>query len=405
MLGTSRRTLVSLSNLRQIEFLLCMLAAVAWAVPAFAFPMLTINFNGTVPTTVFLKSPVAYGGLTERVGVSSTEQDFVTFGDGATITPSPLNLPVGANSTPADEVFLAFTSGVGQNLFSGNNPSYIPFDQFPLGNIHIGYLEAYGGSCPPTGGCAFYPEGVLDSIQPMTPDQAGYGTAGNPVMPGTSFWSFTGHLTGFSVNANVPEFDFGRGIGVGTTFSGTFVYDATWANQVPGPNTSYPGGVGPGAGGNKLNGGTTFWYFCGVGVCAGFLPFFDPPNATGYDYVMNNGHLFTSVLLPAKPGVTSYQIYLWNPISGAYDTFAGDATPGTNFTFAGGGVAQFAVRGIPDSAGVDATDPTGFTAALGFNGSGLVNFTITSIPEPSTLLLIAAGIVGVAVRRRFAIAA
>jgi formylglycine-generating enzyme required for sulfatase activity len=98
------------------------------------------------------------------------------------------------------------------------------------------------------------------------------------------------------------------------------------------------------------------------------------------NYEIASGQVFTSVVLPSVPGVASYPILLWDSASSAYDIPAGDATPGTAFTFAGGGVSQFQVAGIPPGSNLlQPGEPGEFVTGLSLSGTGSVNMMATPV--------------------------
>jgi hypothetical protein len=77
--------------------------------------------------------------------------------------------------------------------------------------------------------------------------------------------------------------------------------------------------------------------------------------------------------------------------------------PNQQLIFPNGGVAEFQVTGI--NPGVDPSDPTAFPLALDFS-TPTADFTMTALnnaPEPSTLLLLGVGVIGlvaIAIGRR-----
>ena len=132
------------------------------------------------------------------------------------------------------------------------------------------------------------------------------------------------------------------------------------------------------------------------GVASG--DWFDPATAFGYTYQMTNGGLFTEILdLPTG-------------FVGPFDvTSPGCSIPGTfeagqsvNFVaLCGQGVSAFTVTGIDPP--FDPTDPGAFPIELAFN-SPTADFDAeplgTAVPEPSSVLLLGAGLAGWAALRR-----
>jgi hypothetical protein len=82
---------------------------------------------------------------------------------------------------------------------------------------------------------------------------------------------------------------------------------------------------------------------------------------------------------------------------------------GNQFFFPDGGVSNFDVLGIEESAGIDPNNPTGFLTGLTFVTDGSFTGTMTpisidvaAVPEPETyaMMLAGLGLIGFAVRRR-----
>lgn len=141
--------------------------------------------------------------------------------------------------------------------------------------------------------------------------------------------------------------------------------------------------------------------------------FIDPIIAIGYDYIINSGPNFASVLLPSI-GDDQYELYGWNPVTSFFDVFIDVAVAGTEYFFGGAGLDRFRVLGIETSAMLDPTDPVAFVTGLTFAGTGNVNLNMNpvtldipdnghNVPEPVTLSLLGAGLAGISLMRRRAL--
>lgn len=141
--------------------------------------------------------------------------------------------------------------------------------------------------------------------------------------------------------------------------------------------------------------------------------FIDPDVAIGYDYIVNSGPNFASVILPDSIGDGIYDLWLWdNGLTDWYDTGT-DIRGGlaNEHTFATA-TDRFRIMGIEIEEMLDPTDNSAFVTGLTFDGTGLINMeqnavTVfvadpTSVPEPQTLLLFIAAF-GFMVRTRFRI--
>ena len=128
--------------------------------------------------------------------------------------------------------------------------------------------------------------------------------------------------------------------------------------------------------------------------------FIDPPVAVGYEYEVQSGPSFASVLLP-DVGDGRYRLELW---SGSAWIDAGvDLEAGVSFDFlatvAPDGLRKFRIVGIETTVALDPNDPNAFVTGLTFTSGGELRLTQTSltvdvpaVPEPATGVLLLAGL-------------
>jgi hypothetical protein len=119
----------------------------------------------------------------------------------------------------------------------------------------------------------------------------------------------------------------------------------------------------------------------------------DPATAWGFDYEMTGPSLFTKIS-DFPTGFGPLQVTADGQILGS--AFG----PGQSLDFVallGHGVSEFTVTNI--SPLVDPTDPLCFPLKLDFN-TDTASFNMTALPEPATLALVAAGVLGLVRRRR-----
>jgi len=132
--------------------------------------------------------------------------------------------------------------------------------------------------------------------------------------------------------------------------------------------------------------------------------FIDPEVAVGYEYRVNSGPNILRALFPVIAGDTDgYQIY------GLDDILLGTVMPGQWFEFGANGVNGFKLLGIDAGAGLDPANTQAFVTGLEFTGAGRVSMTqdpiVTdtggTVPEPTSMMLLAAGaLASLAGRRR-----
>jgi len=137
--------------------------------------------------------------------------------------------------------------------------------------------------------------------------------------------------------------------------------------------------------------------------------FYDPDPATGFTYeITDGGNFFAEIYLPAAYTDGQYTLEILDPshpqfgmllplvgdgMSLSYDFVTTDAD--------GMGVQSFRITGIEAEANVDPDNPFGFPTGLTFRTNAPANFSMTAIPEPSAVLLLAlAGVLWAARRRR-----
>ncbi len=150
------------------------------------------------------------------------------------------------------------------------------------------------------------------------------------------------------------------------------------------------------------DGGTAFTFT--VFVAPATPLFFDPPVAIGYEYEIQSGPSFASVLLP-DIGDGKYRLELWN--GSAWVDAGIELEAGVSFDFLAqvspDGVRKFRVVGIETSAALDPDDPTAFDTGLTYNACGELTLTQTSlsvdvpaVPEPGAVVLLGLGLAIVA---------
>jgi hypothetical protein len=131
--------------------------------------------------------------------------------------------------------------------------------------------------------------------------------------------------------------------------------------------------------------------------------FVDPLITTGYDYSVDTGPNFASVLLPSV-GDDEFALYLWSNTEWIFDSML---HAGVEHFFGGSGADRFRIEGIETSAGLDPSNPRAFVTGLTFVDMGTINMSMIpltaegSVPEPNTLALLSLGsLIGLGFIRR-----
>lgn len=110
----------------------------------------------------------------------------------------------------------------------------------------------------------------------------------------------------------------------------------------------------------------------------------DPEVAIGYDFEVQSGPNFETVVLPAGIGDDEYEI--WTIQSGELALLEDSLDAGVIYTFAGPGVDFFRVLGIETDAALDPADFEAFVTGLTFVEGGQVSMSqtpLTTNTDPS----------------------
>jgi hypothetical protein len=136
--------------------------------------------------------------------------------------------------------------------------------------------------------------------------------------------------------------------------------------------------------------------------------FIDPLAAIGYDYRVDAGASFSSVLLPTL-GDNLYDLWLWDSGLGLWADSGIDLTGGSRFDFQVGGLNMFRILGIEAASDLDPYDTGAFVTGLWFTDPGVVTVYqipilaegYCPVPSPGALVLACMGLAAVPwVRRR-----
>jgi hypothetical protein len=121
--------------------------------------------------------------------------------------------------------------------------------------------------------------------------------------------------------------------------------------------------------------------------------FIDPVVAVGYDYIVDSGPNFASVLLPTGIGDSLYDLWSFDNVLNNFIDSGIQIAGGAVYNFAPGGVNRFSIRGIETSAGLDPNNTTAFVTGLTFANTGTVQMrqvpltqNSEPVPEPLTIL-------------------
>jgi hypothetical protein len=203
------------------------------------------------------------------------------------------------------------------------------------------------------------------------------------------------------VNFDVTNFMQGLPIhdsSAGQQLSPLFAFRALAANdnvlvEIDGPELSWRDGsrdapflpIGPVTGPE----GTPTFHF---GNRGGSRPhYYDPPVASAFEYQATEGTLFTQIADFPTGFDSPFTVTVGHTVLGQFGPGQSvDLTP-----FGTGGVSSFVISGISPS--VDPTNELAFPLELVFNRDD-VSFTMTALPEPSSLVLVAVAVCGLAVR-------
>ena len=120
---------------------------------------------------------------------------------------------------------------------------------------------------------------------------------------------------------------------------------------------------------------------------------FDPPAVDGYDYRMTSASLFTRIGAFPDGFASTFMVTAGGELLGPFG-------PGASVDFLaalGHGVTEFRVTGIAPA--VDAEDPTAFPLQIEFDSAN-ASFQMTPVPEPASIVLLAAGALSMLRRRR-----
>lgn len=126
--------------------------------------------------------------------------------------------------------------------------------------------------------------------------------------------------------------------------------------------------------------------------------FIDPNFAIGYDYIVDSGPNFGSVLLPSGIGNNLFDLWYYDSAIDKFFDSGIDITGGIPYDFTPGGVNRFRILGVELSAGLNPIDVTAFVTGLTFVDTGVVQMRQIAIvagnnvPEPTTIALMLTGL-------------
>lgn len=137
--------------------------------------------------------------------------------------------------------------------------------------------------------------------------------------------------------------------------------------------------------------------------------FIDPDVAIGYDYEVDSGSTFVSILLPEDIGDNLYELWLFDDVLGEFVATGEELTGGVEYLFTQDDLSLFRILGIETDEFIDPNDPFSFITGLKFADLGatvnvsqkaISEFVPAPVPVPPSLLLFVSGLMGLLVKHR-----